>query len=113
MSTIELITRAELARAQMENLAARHGLADPRVLEQSQELDKLITELQRRAELMDVKRLPPGRGMMIACDECGKMFKPQAVTEVKIVRVPYFLYLCPACKLALASLLRGENRAAG
>lgn len=113
MSTIELIIQVESARACMEDLAARYGLADPRVLDQSQELDRPIVELQRRAYLMDVKRLPANRERLIACDECGKMFKTQAVTEVKVARVPYFLYLCPVCKAALANMLRGQNRAAG
>lgn len=113
MSTIELIIEVETARACMEHLAARYGLADPRVLKQSQELDRPILELQRRARIMDVKKLPSERGKMIACDECGKMFMVQAITEVKIARVPYFLYLCTVCTATLAGILRGQNRAAG
>lgn len=62
---------------------------------------------------MDVKKLPHDRKKLIACDECGGMFQPQAVTEISVKRAPYRLYLCPGCRMELAGLLRGEKRAAG
>lgn len=113
VSTIELINQAELVRTYMEDLAAQYGLADPRVLQCSQELDKPLLELQRRAQIVDIKRLPAERGKMVACDECGKMYLPQAIQEIKVARVPYYLYLCPGCSGTLARKLGNTAKAAG
>lgn len=60
---------------------------------------------------MKIHRLKPERNKLIACDECGKMYKPQAIREIKIARVPYFLYLCPCCARDLGQELRGDKRA--
>lgn len=48
MNTFSLFLQVAIQRQRLEDLIAKHGLEDERVLAQSQKLDKLILEIQRR-----------------------------------------------------------------
>ena len=48
MSVFKLHLQIEIGKLRLVEMAGRYGLDDPRVLRESQRLDRLIVELQRR-----------------------------------------------------------------
>lgn len=60
--------KIERARRKMYELAERYGVSDPRVVEQSQRLDKLIVEEQKqRMSTFDVTKLSLDKQIDIFC----------------------------------------------
>lgn len=48
MNIFKLHLQIEIGKLRLVEMAKRYGLDDPRVLRESQRLDRLIAELQRR-----------------------------------------------------------------
>ena len=48
VSVFKLHLQIEIGKLRLVEMAGRYGLDDPRVLRESQRLDRLIAELQRR-----------------------------------------------------------------